>query len=114
MSKNCTLYEAFTGGVLADRWSAGGVQTEYDSVSKDLTLKLPVGWTDLMPAETRRLRMVEWCLDDPTFQVRYGLWLRTTSGEELCRVKLTAVEHDDGTIEFRTGVNFKPLRGVPR
>jgi hypothetical protein len=108
------LYKAFTGGVLADRWSAGGVHTGYDPVSKNLTFELPEGWTDHVTTAARKQRAEEWCLEDPTFNVEYRLMLLPPSATEARDVKLTAVEHDDGTIEFRTAINFDPVRGIPR
>jgi hypothetical protein len=108
------LFRAFTGGVLSDRWSAGGVQTEYDPIGKNLTFALPEGWTDRVSPAARKHRAEEWCLEDPSFNVEYRLRLLSPNATEARDVKLTAVEHDDGTIEFRTAINFDPVRGIPR
>lgn len=107
------LRDAFTGnGTLVSHWEASGVKTTYDKTTKELHFELPAGWTDLMSAETRAKRTEEWAkIDDPTYNVEYRLTLAHGGGERV-DVKLIVSEHDDGTVEFRTGVDFSPLGGV--
>jgi|AntAceMinimDraft_5_1070358.scaffolds.fasta_scaffold13764_3 hypothetical protein len=115
MAARDALYDAFTGqGVLATHWNASGVRTQYDSETKELSIDIPVGWTDRMSEETRRFRTQEWCLDAPTFNVDYALLIATTDGKVLRQVNMIATEHEDDTISFRTNVQFEPLRGVCR
>jgi hypothetical protein len=115
MSVPAALYKAFTGdGVLADRWEASGVKSTYDPVTTELTLEMPTGWTDIMPIATRETRNRDWCIDHPTFNVEYRLHIRDGTGAKARDVKLVAIEHDDGTIEFRTNIDFQPMRDIAR
>lgn len=109
------LYDAFTGkGVLASRWDASGVRTSYDPETKELTFTAPEGWEDRTTPETREARDEAWeKIDDPTLDVVYTLRVVTAHDGSECDTKLFLVNHDDGTIELRTGITFQPLERIP-
>lgn len=127
MSGSDGLYEVFTGkGVLPGHWSASGVRTSYDPETKDLTFEMPSGWTDTMSQAAQVTRRELWSkVDDPAYKVEYTLIISKTPHASLAeadargtpqipRTKLVVAEHDDGTIEFRTNIDFEGVRSVPR
>jgi hypothetical protein len=119
MSSKKTLYDVFTGkGVLPTHWSASGVRTEYDPETKDLVFELPPGWTDGMSDSEAITRRELWAkVDDPTYKVDYLLKVQKKSDTEepsVADTKLVVAEHDDGTIEFRTNIDFEGVRKIER
>ena len=131
MSGRDGLYDVFTGkGVLPAHWSASGVHTSYDPETKNMTFEMPKGWTDAMTGTTRIVRRELWSkVDDPAYEVEYTLKISKTphaslvendgpeessESPEIPRTKLVVAEHDDGTIEFRTNIDFEGVRAVPR
>jgi hypothetical protein len=113
--RNERLYEVFTGdGKLSNRWSASGVRTRYDSEKKDIVFELPEGWTDTMTETLRDERRDAWeNVGDPTYKMEYGMDLRRSDDDADSHTKLVVAENDDGTIEFRTNVDFVGLKDVP-
>lgn len=109
------LYDAFTGkGVLASRWDASGVRTSYDPETKELTFSAPEGWDDRMTPELRDTRDAAWeKIDEPTLDVVYTLRVVTAHDGNVSNTKLVLASHDDGTIELRTGIQFKPIDLIP-
>lgn len=88
--------------------------TAYDPVTKNLKFHFPVGWVDLLSEESRSKRKLEWCLDEPTYNVEYYMELLASDEVSPRRVKLIVTEHDDGLIEFRTTVTFAPIQRIKR
>lgn len=120
MSESEGLYNVFTGsGVLPTHWSASGVRTNYDPETKDLVFDMPKGWTDTMSQPEVITRRELWeKIDDPTYRVDYFLEIGTTPEESEpfspTETKLVVTEHDDGTTEFRTNIDFESVRNVAR
>jgi hypothetical protein len=67
------LYKTFTySGNLVQRWDNYGLPTSWDSENQTLTFQLPEGWEDTMTSEERKETLDNWCIDLPTFEVKYN------------------------------------------
>ena len=50
------------------RWEGGSLLSTFYLT---LTFKLPEGWEDTMPSDERKETLDKWCIDVPTFEVKY-------------------------------------------
>jgi hypothetical protein len=99
------LYDTFTfGGNLVQRWKNYGLQPTYNADTQSLSFEFPEGWTDTMSEETRARTVSDWCIDEPTYNVKYTL----TLGDALYTVRFT--ERDNDNLEFIA--NMKGLLDV--
>jgi len=89
------LFDTFTyNSNLVQRWKNYGLQPEWDPNAQTLTFTYPEGWTDTMSEETRARTLADWCIDEPTYNVKYTLQL----DDDLFTVRFK--ERDNDNLEF--------------
>ena len=94
------LYDTFTfGGNLVQRWKNYGLQPTWDARTQTLSFSFPEGWTDTMSETTRAQILSDWCIDEPTYDVKYAIEL----GGTVFPVRYN--ERDKGNLEFIANVN---------
>ena len=99
------LFDTFTyKSNLMQRWKNYGLRPEWDADAQTLSFAFPEGWTDTMSDETRSRTLTDWCIDEPTYNVKYNLEIDGM----LCNVRIK--ERDNDNLEFIA--NMKTLVNV--
>lgn len=89
------LFDTFTyKSNLLQRWENYGLKPTWDGDAQTLSFVFPEGWTDTMSAETRARTLADWCIDEPTYNVKYTLQL----DDLLYTVRFN--ERDKDSLEF--------------
>ena len=121
------LYDIFTyKGNLVQRWKNYGIDVDWDEATQTLNFKYPEvnirarcdlfldrflifvvhaqGWTSTMSEETRAETLRDWCIDEPTLDVKYQVKLDGQTYPVIVR------ERDNDRLEFTS--NVIPLKTV--